>query len=165
MKAIVRHISPVMLLCLVILWLVLNQTFAAGHLLLGVALGTLVSWATSSLRPLRARLRRLDLAFGLVFVVLYDVLRSSVAVAGIVLGLVRRGQLRSGFIDIPLELRDPHGLAALAAIVTSTPGTVWVGLSHDCARLTLHVLDLRDEREWITLIKHRYERPLRRIFE
>jgi multicomponent K+:H+ antiporter subunit E len=68
-------------------------------------------------------------------------------------------------VDIPLELRDPHGLAALAVIVTSTPGTVWAGLSPDGGTLTLHVLDLQDDAEWIHVIKHRYERPLMRIFE
>ncbi len=62
-------------------------------------------------------------------------------------------------------MRDPHGLAGLAMIITSTPGTVWVGLSPEGDTLTLHVLDLKDETEWIHLIKHRYERALMRIFE
>ena len=67
-------------------------------------------------------------------------------------------QVRSGFLEIPLDLRDDHGLAVLACIVTSTPGTVWAGLSPDRATLTLHVLDLRDEDAWIRTIKQRYER-------
>ena len=29
-------------------------------------------------------------------------------------------------MNIPLDLRDPYGLAALACIITSTPGTLWV---------------------------------------
>jgi multicomponent K+:H+ antiporter subunit E len=70
-----------------------------------------------------------------------------------------------GLVTIPLELRDPHGLAVLAAIVTSTPGTVWVDLSADGSALTLHVLDLIDPGEVIDLIKGRYERRLMRIFE
>ena len=53
----------------------------------------------------------------------------------------------------------------LATIVTSTPGTVWADLSQDGATLTLHVLDLRDERRWIDTIKQRYERLLMEIFE
>ena len=53
----------------------------------------------------------------------------------------------------------------LAAIVTSTPGTVWADLSPDGETLTLHVLDLQDEAAWIQRIKNRYERRLMRIFE
>ena len=94
-----------------------------------------------------------------------DIVRSNFAVARIVLGLVRGREVRAGFLDIPLDLRDPHGLAALAAIITSTPGTVWVDLTPDGKTLTLHVLDLQDEAELILRIKTRYEQPLMRIFE
>ena len=92
-------------------------------------------------------------------------MRSNFAVARIVLGLVRGREVRSGFVDIPLDLRDPHGLAVLAGIITSTPGTVWADLAPDGKTLTLHVLDLQDEAEWILWIKTRYEQPLMRIFE
>ena len=56
-------------------------------------------------------------------------------------------------------------LAALAAIITATPGTVWAGLSDDGQQLTLHILDIEDEEHWIRYIKDRFERPLMRIFE
>ena len=76
-----------------------------------------------------------------------------------------RQQPKIGFLQIPLEMRDPHGLAMLAVIITATPGTVWAG--HDPADnvLTLHVLDLQDEAAWLQTIKQRYERPLMEIFE
>jgi len=90
--------------------------------------------------------------------------RSNVAVARIVLGLAGR-EIRSGFVEIPLDLQDDHGLAALACIVTSTPGTAWAGLSPDRTTLTLHVLDLEDEGHLIHTIKQRYEQPLMRIFQ
>ena len=96
---------------------------------------------------------------------LIEIVKSNIAVGRIVLGLVRDREIRSGFLDIPLELRDPHGLAALATIITATPGTVWAGQSDDGTRLTLHVLDLDDEQRWIAYIKQRFEAPLRRIFE
>ena len=60
-----------------------------------------------------------------------DIVHSNVAVGRIVLGLSGKRAIRSGFLEIPLDLRDPHGLAALATIVTSTPGTVWVDISLD----------------------------------
>jgi multicomponent K+:H+ antiporter subunit E len=164
MRILRRRVSPVLVLALTGIWLLLNQTLAPGQLLLGLALSILLGWFASALRPLRARLHRVDLAARLALVVFRDIVRSNFGVARIVLGLVRDREIHSGFLEVPLELRDPHGLAALAAIVTSTPGTVWSGLSPDGRTLTLHVLDLRDEGEWIRLIKERYERPLRRIF-
>lgn len=165
MKRIKTELSAVLVVALTVLWLLLNQTVALGHIVLGLVLAIGLASAASSLRPLRATLHRLDVAAMLMLVVVREVVRSNIGVARIVLGLVRGRAIRSGFLDIPLDLRDPHGLAALAVIITSTPGTVWVGISPDGGHLTLHVLDLKDEQAWIDFVKERYERPLMRIFE
>ena len=165
MRLTTGKVSPLMVLALTVLWLMLNQTLAPGQILLGALLAIVLAWSASALRPLPANLQRLDRAALLALIVLMDIVRSSLSVARIVLGLVSQRQIRSDFLQIPLDLRDPHGLAALAIIVTSTPGTVWVGLSPEGDTLTLHVLDLQDEAELIHLIKERYERPLMRIFE
>jgi multicomponent K+:H+ antiporter subunit E len=165
MTGFLQRVSPALVAVLLATWLLLNQTLAPGQVLLGFALSVVLAWFGHDLRPLRARLRRVDRALDLFLVVFWDILRSNVAVARIVLGLVGRRQVRSGFLKVPLDLRDDHGLAVLACIVTSTPGTVWAGLSPDGATLTLHVLDLRDEDEWVRMIKRRYERRLMEIFQ
>jgi multicomponent K+:H+ antiporter subunit E len=160
-----KRVPVVLTLTLIIIWLLLNGTASPASILLGMILAVLLMLAASQFRPVRPRLRRLYLVVPLFFHVVIDVVRSNIGVARIVLGMVGRDQVRSGFLDVPLDLRDPHGLAILAAIITSTPGTAWADLSADGATLTLHVLDLKDEAEWIRIIKHRYELPLRRIFE
>lgn len=164
-RAFARSVSPLLVLGLTVLWLLLNQSVSPGHIVLGAALGVLLAWASSTLRPLQARLRRIDVAAALLLVVLADIIRSSIGVARIVLGLTGKRKIKSDFLDIPLDMKDPHGLAALSIIVTSTPGTVWVGMSADGRWLRIHVLDLADEQYWIHLIKGRYERRLMRIFE
>ena len=88
----------------------------------------------------------------------------SIGVGRVILGAAQR-QPTIGFLKIPLDLRDPHGLAMLSIIVTGTPGTVWSGHDPTTNVLTLHVLDLQDEDAWIHTIKDRYERPLMEIFE
>ena len=160
-----RYVSPVLVAALTVIWLLLNQSVSPGQVALGLALSALLAWFGSSLRPLRAPLGRVDRLAGLFCVVLWDIVRSNFAVARIVLGLVGARNITPGFLKIPLDLRDDHGLAVLACIVTSTPGTVWAGLSEDRGTLTLHVLDLRDEAAWIRTIKERYERPLMEIFK
>lgn len=164
MIAIRRRISPVLVINLMLLWLLLNQSLSPGHFLLGVALAVLLAWFGSALRPLQAPLRRADRLAGLFFVVLWDIIRSNFAVARIVLGFTGARAISPGFVKIPLDLRDDHALAVLACIVTSTPGTVWAGLSDDRETLTLHVLDLEDEAAWVRTIKQRYERRLLEIF-
>jgi multicomponent K+:H+ antiporter subunit E len=164
MRFITSRISPMLVIALTAIWLLLHRTLEPAQVVLGLALSLLLAWFGSTLRPLRTKLRRLDHSVELFFVVSWDIVRSNLAVARIVLGLTGRREVRSGFVQIPLDLQDDHGLAVLACIVTSTPGTVWAGLSPDRATLTLHVLDLDDEEHWIQLIKRRYERRLMGIF-
>lgn len=157
---------PLMLMgAMFVMWLLLNNSLSAGHSVLGALLAVLLGWASMSMRPLQPRLHRLHLAVKLIFVVLFDILRSNIAVGRIILGIVPREQVQSGFLDIPLELHDPHGLAVLATIVTSTPGTIWATHDEQTSTLTLHVLDLKDEEGWIRTIKDRYEQPLIGIFQ
>lgn len=160
-----KRIAPLLTFVLFVMWLLLNDSIAPGQLLVGIALALAIGWWAGKLRPLRPRIYRPHLAIGLLVVVFIDIVRSNIAVGRIILGLVANRRIRSGFLDIPLELRDPHGLAVLATIITSTPGTVWVGLDEAQSVLRLHVLDLQDEAGWIRTIKERYERPLLGIFQ
>ena len=147
---------------LLVLWLLLNS-LSVGHILLGGAVALIGGWALAALQPPKARARRLIAVLGLAAVVVADVVRSNLAVVRIILGLKRR-RWSSGFVEIPLELRDPYGLATLACIITSTPGTLWVDFDEASGTLTIHVLDLVDKTEWVRAIKGRYERPLLEIF-
>jgi multicomponent K+:H+ antiporter subunit E len=161
----VRRVPPVLTGALFVMWLLLNQSLSLGHVVLALGLAVAMAWAASVLRPLQPEMRRPHLILQLLGLVLFDIVRSNIGVARIVLGLVRDRKVRSGFVKIPLDLTDPHGLSVLAGIVTATPGTVWA--DHDLATstLTLHVLDLKSEQEWIDWIKQRYERLLMRVFE
>jgi multicomponent K+:H+ antiporter subunit E len=150
---------------LTLMWLLLAEHMSPGQVLLGAGVSALMVSLFRAVRPVHPRLRRPASALRLLGRVLRDILASNYHVARIVLGLTGGRKIASGFVDIPLKLRDPHGLATLAAIVTSTPGTVWANLSDDGTVLTLHVLDLTDEQAWRDIIKQRYETLLLEIFE
>jgi multicomponent K+:H+ antiporter subunit E len=160
-----RRVPLVLTSVLVVMWLLLNETLSIGNVLLGVVLAVALAWASGVMRPLQPTIRRPHLIVVLLAYVLRDIVRSNVGVARIVLGLAGTRDIRSGFVKVPLELTDPHGLAVLAGIVTATPGTVWVDYDLKASTVTLHVLDLKSEQEWIDWIKRRYERLLMGIFE
>jgi multicomponent K+:H+ antiporter subunit E len=155
---------PIVAAGLLILWLLLAKSLSWGQLLLAVLTAVGGVWVLAALHPPRARIRRPAALLRLSSLVLVDIVRSNIAVARIILGFGRRGR-RSGFVNIPLDLRDPYGLATLACIVTSTPGTLWVSFEAATGMLMIHVLDLVEESEWVRTIKVRYERLLMEIFE
>jgi multicomponent K+:H+ antiporter subunit E len=154
---------PLLAASLVLLWMLLNA-FSLGHFLLGIVVALIATRAVAALQIPKPRLRRWQLIPQLVVIVFYDILRSNIAVAGIIL-MGRRRKYVSGFVAIPLDLRDRNGLAVLACIVTSTPGTACVENAAESGDLEIHDLDLVTKEEWVDLIKDRYESLLLEIFE
>src|ERR1041384_2747637 len=103
---------PIVSASLLVFWLLLNQTISLGHILLGGAVGVIGGWAVAALAPGSGRPRRLVAILRLAVLVFADIVRSNIAVGRIILGLERR-EWSSGFVEIPLDLRDPYGFAVL----------------------------------------------------
>ncbi|MCJ0762984.1 Na+/H+ antiporter subunit E [Variovorax terrae] len=155
--------SPLLSASLFALWLLLNQSVSAGHLVLAAAVAVVMPLLAAPLRPSPARLRRPGTLLRLILMVGGDVVRSNLEVGW---GMLRswRRMPRSAYVAIPLALHDAHGLAALAVITTVVPGTVWLELAPDRSAVLLHVWDVDDEAAFIAHYKARYERPLMEIF-
>jgi multicomponent K+:H+ antiporter subunit E len=156
--------APWLSLALWLLWLLLNLSVSPGQILLGGLIGVLAPWLMAPLRPLPIRLRRPGTVLRLLGRIGVDMLLSNLQVAKGVLALGRRAP-RSVFVKVPLDLRDANGLAALAALCTVIPGTVWSELALDRSVLLLHVFDLDDETGFVEHFKRTYERPLMEIFQ
>lgn len=155
---------PLMSLGLLALWLLLNQTLGASDIAIGLVLAILAPLTLKTLEVPRTPIRRPAAIVRLGWRVLIDITRSNIAVARIILQPAHT-HLKSGFVTIPLTLRNPNGLAVLACIITATPGTIWVHVDPRAGLLMIHVLDLIDENTWIATIKNRYESLLLEIFE
>jgi multicomponent K+:H+ antiporter subunit E len=153
-----------MSILLMVIWLVLWQSAAPLPLISGLLLATLLPQTLVILDEQPSRAKRPGVIIRLFFVVLYDIAVSNLKVARIVLA-GREGSIPTGFVNIPLELRDRYGLAVLAAIITATPGTFWAAYNRRTNVLTIHVFELLDEETSRQTIKNRYESPLREIFE
>ena len=156
--------APMLSLALLALWLLLNRSLSAGHFVLGGVLALAIPLLTAGLRPLPVRVRAPGAVLRLALTVMGDTVQSNIAVARLLLAPGRRRH-PSGFVQIPLELRDANALAVLAVIVSIAPGTAWAELSVDRSVLMLHVLEVDDGPAIAAQIKQRYERPLMEIFE
>jgi multicomponent K+:H+ antiporter subunit E len=152
---------PLMWLALFAMWLILNVSIAPGHLLLGAVIATLACLAVHRLEPPKSHIRRVGVVLELIAYVLHDILRSNIAVIGLTLS---GRQPRSRFVNVPLELKDPNGLAILSVIVTATPGSAWVHYDSMGSRVIIHVLDTDDEAAWNATLKRTYEKRLMEIF-
>lgn len=155
---------PLLIVSLIVMWLLMTS-FSLGQLVLGTGVALIAAQGLAALGPAKPTIRRWRPIPKLIAIVLYDIVRSNIAVAGLILNGGNNNRRVSGFLTIPLDLRSPMGLAILGVIITSTPGTAWIDYNSARGTLLLHVFDLVDEEGWRTLIKERYESLLREIFE
>ena len=156
--------APLASVALFALWLALARSTSPGQIVLGLGLAFVVPIVTANLRT-KVRVRRSLVVARFILRVGSDVVRSNFAVArGVIAWRWRRP--RAKFVIVPLELRDPVGLAALSMVTTVVPGTVWSELALDRSALLLHVWHLDGEdAAFVARFKARYEQPLREIFE
>ena len=156
--------APLVSFGLFVVWLLLNRSLSPGHLLLALLLALGLPVLFKELRPQKVRVRHLGTVLRLCWTVVVDTTQSNIAVLRFLL-LPRTRRHSADFVKIPLELRDPNGLAVLAMIVCITPGTVWAELSRDRSMLMLHVLEVHDREAIVQHVQTRYERPLMELFE
>ena len=166
MKNIMKLLFPAPLLsaALLLLWLLLNRSVSAGQILLGLILGLLIPVLLRGLRPLPVRVSHPLTIIQLALRVVWDTSVSNFNVLRFLL-FPRMRHHPAAFVHIPLDLRDPNGLAVLAMIVCITPGTAWAEISRDRSVLLIHALEVENAQQLIDHIKQHYERPLMEIFE
>lgn len=154
--------SPPLAAAVFCFWLLMNDQVTRGHVLMALVLALLIPPFAARLDREFARIGNLRGAPRMLGILLLDIVRSNVTVALQVLG--PEAKIRPGFIWVPLDIANIHGIAALTSIITLTPGTVSSALSDDRRYLLVHVLNLDDAERVVRQIKTRYEAPLMEIF-
>ena len=154
---------PVHSLLLFVVWLLLNNTVAPGHIVLGAFLAFVIPLLTSGMQDPQPRFRKPMVTIRYALMVLGDIVVANFEVAILVVGPAKK--LRPAFIAVPLSLEHDLPITILSSTVSLTPGTVSAEVSEDKKWLYVHVLKLSDKAALIALIKQRYEQPLMEIFE
>lgn len=95
-------------------------------------------------------------------VVLWDVVRGTGDVAGIVLGL--RPLKSPGIVEIPIGERSHSGIAVSALALTLSPGEFLVDVHPDRGVFLIHVIDASDPDDIRAKHEHFYQRYQRRTF-
>jgi multicomponent K+:H+ antiporter subunit E len=161
LKRLLPH--PALSILVVVVWLLLLNAVSVGGLIVGLVIGFVVPLVTSRFWPEAPRLRWGPAMVSYLLIVIYDIVLGCFEVAAVILTR-RNTELRSQWLVVPLDLRSPEAITALAATISLTPGTVSADVS-SCGRMLLvHALDVADADQAVARIKSRYESRLLRIF-
>ncbi|KZY02208.1 MULTISPECIES: Na+/H+ antiporter subunit E [unclassified Sulfitobacter] len=155
---------PLLTVLLVAVWALLNNSVSLGTFVVGLFLGWIIPAATAAYWPDRPAVPRPFKLLTYAVIVIWDILVANVVVALIVLFKPNRN-IKSAWVEIPLELRAPEAITMLAGTITLTPGTLSADLSRDGRSLLVHALHAPDPDAVRDDIKNRYERRLKEIFQ
>lgn len=153
---------PVQSILLFMVWLLMNNTLAAGHIVLAAVLAFIIPLAVNNLQHPQPTIHKPLLAFRYFLLVLMDIVIANMQVAVLILGPLKK--MQPGFVAVPLDIKGNLPITLLASTVSLTPGTVSCDVSEDHCWLYVHALNLVNEQELIDSIKTRYEAPLKEIF-
>ncbi len=152
------------LIPLVVTYLVLSANLEWNNIILGtaIALGVLALLpGASGERQCRGFLRALPAIFQYVVILGFDLIKSGIQVARIVLSPDM--PIRPGIVAVPTDCRSDLGRALSAHAVTLTPGQLVVGIDARGVMYT-HCLDVTGALETVSRAQKVRERLLHRIF-
>lgn len=153
---------PVQSVLLFVVWLLMNNTLASGHIFLAAVLAIIIPLMVKGLQFKQPGIKKPFLAFRYFLLVMMDIVIANMQVAVLILGPLKR--MNPGFVAVPLDITQKLPITLLASTVSLTPGTVSCDVSEDHRWLYIHALNLVNEQELIDSIKTRYEAPLKEIF-
>ncbi|MDR5675632.1 MAG: Na+/H+ antiporter subunit E [Armatimonadota bacterium] len=108
-------------------------------------------------------MKRLWAVLRLVAVGVWQISRANLRLASLILNPARSNRPR--FVRVPIRLRREISVAALANLITLTPGTLTVDVAPDRSSLLVHVFDLEEEGAAVAEIQNRLERAVAEVFE
>ena len=145
------------------LWLFLVNALSPGSVIFALLVGLVLPPLLGRWIPDGPAVRRpVGLAVYL-GIVLWDILRANVVVAGLIL-FHRDADLRPALVSVPVQLESDVAISLLMGSITMTPGTVSCRLSADRRRLLVHCLHAPDPEAVVAEIGERYHDRLKEIF-
>lgn len=148
---------------LAVAWTAVTGSFTLLNFVFGFVLGGIVLVLIREQVGALSHFRRAFRATVLAFTFVWELVKSSVNVAILVLSPGRT--LSPAIIAFPLSLTSDAGITLLANMLTLTPGTLSMDVSDDRQTLFVHAMDAPDTEAVIADIKNTFEAQIMRLFE
>jgi len=148
-----------------LVWATATGAFTLPNLLLGFVFALAALWLVRfrlGRAPIAARAGRI---LGLAGLFLWELLKSAISVALLVLTPNLKARLRPGFIAFPLTAKSDVEITLLANLITLTPGTLSVDVSADRSVLYIHAISVSDKAALIASIASGFEKRIIEVFK
>ncbi|GIL03305.1 MAG: Na+/H+ antiporter subunit E [Alphaproteobacteria bacterium] len=147
---------------LAIAWVAVTGSFSELDLVVGFVLGMFALWLIREQVGTAGYIDRSRRVVVLALVFLWELTMSAIRV--LVMVSAPRLVMRPGIIAYPLKVDRDFEITMLANLITLTPGTLSVDVSHDRRHLFIHTLDASDPDGLKQSIADGFERKIMEAF-
>ena len=136
---------------LALVWMFLTGEFSGINFMMGVILGYGVMFLTQRTFASDRYIQKVNGVIRFLGFFLFELITANIQVAKMVL----RPQLniKPGIVAIPLDVRSDAEITLLSNLITLTPGSLSLELSHNQQILFVHGISVDDEQEFVQKIK------------
>ncbi|MFZ1813244.1 MAG: Na+/H+ antiporter subunit E [Rhizobiaceae bacterium] len=147
---------------LALAWAAVTGSFTELNLLFGFLLGSFALWLIREQVGTTGYFSRVRKIASLILLFLYELALSAIKVAWLVVS--PRMEMKPGIIAYPLKVDRDFEITLLANLITLTPGTLSVDVSHDRRFLFVHAVDCSDPEGTKRDIADGFERKIMEAF-
>lgn len=146
---------------LTLVWIALTGQFTYVNLFFGFTISFLVLWVISNNSEDRKYFTFTFKVIGFFFFFLFEMIKANIDVAKEVLSI--KYKMKPGIVKMELEAQTDLEITLLATLISLTPGTLVIDISHDRKMIFIHGIHLEDREKFLHSIKYGLERPLLNI--
>ncbi|PWA12754.1 Na+/H+ antiporter subunit E [Pueribacillus theae] len=143
---------------LALLWMFLTVNYSLTALIIGYLLGLGLLFMMRRFFKERFYLERVWAVIVLFFIFQRELLLSNIQV--LMLVLRPRLTIKPAIFALETDLKEDWEITLLSSLITLTPGTLVIDVSHDQKTLYIHALDVSDIDEAIHSIKTTFEKAI-----
>lgn len=143
---------------LAIAWVFLTGKLEFINLVEGFILGYIILWISKSALGGKKYFQRIPKAVSFIFYFLKELMIANLKVAFDI--VTPKDYMKPGIIAVPLDVKTNLEITLLANLITLTPGTLSLDVSHDKKTLYVHSLYVEDAEKFRKEIKNGMERRL-----
>ncbi|SFA69706.1 multicomponent Na+:H+ antiporter subunit E [Lentibacillus halodurans] len=148
-------------LIIAVMWMFLSESYTVSSLITGYILGVLLLLLLNRFIPDTFYLRRIFKIAGLIVLFIKELISSNFSI--VKLAYKKNPEFEPGIFALPTELTSNWEITLLANLISLTPGTLSVAVSHDNTHLYIHAMNIDDIDETIGSIKNTFEKAIMEV--
>lgn len=143
---------------LAIAWMLLTGEFSAENFIEGAIMGYIILWISKSALGGTKYFNKIPKAISFFFYFIKEMILANLKVAFDI--ITPKDYMKPGIVAVPLDAETDIEITLLANLITLTPGTLSLDVSHDKKTLYIHALYIEDAEDFRSQIKNGMEKRL-----